>query len=113
MPTNEELVKRLKEKIAAGRAVIVVGAGVSVGATIDSAGKPNPVANTARAHYEEALTLYRRIQEPYSIGWTHQRLTLVASEPATHQEAAREAWRSIGREDLIANWLDNETPDTT
>ena len=58
----------------------------------------------ARELFDEALGLYARIQEPYSIGWAHVRLAGVArdeDERARHIAAAREAWLSIGREDLV------------
>ncbi len=58
----------------------------------------------ARAQYERALPLYQAIPEPYSIGWTLVRLARLDaadSERVRHWRAAREAWTSIGREDLI------------
>ena len=58
----------------------------------------------ARARYEQALTLYQAIPDPYSIGWTLIRLARLDpadSERARHWRAAREAWTSIGRDDLI------------
>ena len=63
----------------------------------------------ARELFNEALGLYARIQEPYSIGWAHKRLADVArdeDERARHIAAAREAWLSIGREDLVQRWFD-------
>jgi len=60
--------------------------------------------DTAQARYERALTLYQAIPEPYSIGWTLVRLARLDSadsERARHWEAARKAWASIGRDDLI------------
>jgi tetratricopeptide (TPR) repeat protein len=62
-------------------------------------------ASTARARYEEALALYQRIPEPCSIGRTHHRLATIAPDSAIrrrHVEAARTAWQSIDRNDLIA-----------
>ena len=58
----------------------------------------------ARGHYEEALLLYQRIEDRYSIGWTHRRLARLSSDQSrqAHVNAAREAWRSIKRDDLIA-----------
>jgi hypothetical protein len=59
--------------------------------------------------WNEALALYNRIPEPDSIGDTHLRLALRSATPAeaeTHREAARRAWASIGRADLIAKYLD-------
>jgi hypothetical protein len=44
------------------------------------------------------------MREPYSIGTTHERLANIArdeDERARHIAAAREAWLSIGREDLV------------
>jgi tetratricopeptide (TPR) repeat protein len=58
----------------------------------------------ARERYEAALGLYARIQEPYSIGRAHKALANVArheDERARHVAAAREAWLSIGRGDLV------------
>ncbi|WP_437728605.1 tetratricopeptide repeat protein [Sorangium sp. So ce861] len=62
-------------------------------------------AGAARARYEEALALYQRIPEPCSIGWAHHRLATIAPDSATrrrHVEAARSAWQSIDRTDLVA-----------
>lgn len=64
----------------------------------------------ARAKFDEALALYERIPEPYSIGQAHRCLARVASassECARHLDAARAAWKSVGRDDLIAE-LDAE-----
>ncbi|MDI1450514.1 tetratricopeptide repeat protein [Polyangium sp. 6x1] len=61
--------------------------------------------DTARARFEQALRLYQRIAEPFSIGWTHVRLADLAPTEALrqhHLEAARAAWSSIGRDDLVA-----------
>ena len=59
----------------------------------------------ARARYEQALPLYQAIADPYSTGWTNIRLARLDtpgnSERARHWRAAREAWASIGRNDLI------------
>ena len=58
----------------------------------------------ARAWYEQALPLYRAIPEPYSVGWTLVRLARITpadGERSHHWTAARQAWTSIGREDLI------------
>ncbi len=60
--------------------------------------------DSARARYEQALPLYQAIAEPYLIGWTLVRLARLDSadsERARHWEAARQAWTSIGRDDLI------------
>ncbi|HMC60238.1 MAG TPA: hypothetical protein VKJ01_13685, partial [Candidatus Solibacter sp.] len=64
----------------------------------------------ARSRYVEALSLYARIPEPFSIGQTHRRLARLAATPkdrAHHIQAAREAWLSVGRPDLIQE-LDTE-----
>ncbi|MDC0748597.1 tetratricopeptide repeat protein [Polyangium mundeleinium] len=61
--------------------------------------------DTARARFEQALRLYQRIAEPFSIGWTHAHLAALAPTEALrqhHLDAARAAWSSIGRDDLIA-----------
>jgi multidrug resistance efflux pump len=61
--------------------------------------------DTARAAYQQALALYERIPEPYSIGVCHRRLaTLASSDDQRHTEvsAARKAWVSIKRDDLVA-----------
>lgn len=67
--------------------------------------------DTARARFVAALDLYKRIQEPYSIGVTHVRLARLASEEAderrNHLHAAQEAWESINRPDLV-EWLRKE-----
>jgi tetratricopeptide (TPR) repeat protein len=58
--------------------------------------------------WRAALTLYERIPEPYSIGFAHLRLARHAAtqeEAAEHREAARRAWASIGRTDLIEKHL--------
>ena len=58
----------------------------------------------ARARYEQALTLYQAIPDPYFIGWILVRLARLDaadSERARHWRAARDAWTSIGRDDLI------------
>ncbi len=60
--------------------------------------------DAAQGAWEPALALYARIPEPYSIGWTHHRLARIATgaERASHIEAARQAWTSIDRPDLVA-----------
>jgi tetratricopeptide (TPR) repeat protein len=68
---------------------------------------------SARDRYEEALSLYERLHDPYSIGRTHRRLARLAvssEERCQEAEAARLAWASIGRGDLIAD-LGNEFSD--
>jgi len=54
--------------------------------------------------FDEALALYERIQEPHSIGLTHARLAQVVTGDvrARHLAAARSAWESINRPDLVA-----------
>ena len=62
----------------------------------------------AAACRREALALYARIPEPRSIGTVHLRLARGAATPteaAEHREAARKAWESIGRPDLIERFL--------
>jgi tetratricopeptide (TPR) repeat protein len=59
---------------------------------------------TARACFEEALGLYERIPDQYSVGNAHRSLGRLAGtkpDQARHMEAAREAWRSVQRHDLI------------
>ena len=59
-------------------------------------------------HWREALALFARILDPYSIGFSHWRLARRAAAPeeaAEHREAAREAWASIDRPDLIEKHL--------
>jgi tetratricopeptide (TPR) repeat protein len=61
-------------------------------------------SNRARDSWNEALRLYGRIPEPYSIGWAHVRLARIAKgqeEKVVHLEAARLAWESIKRPDLV------------
>ena len=58
----------------------------------------------ARARYEQALPLYKAVPNPYSIGWTLVRLARLDSadsERIRNWRAARQAWASIAREDLI------------
>jgi tetratricopeptide (TPR) repeat protein len=61
-------------------------------------------ADAACALYEQALALYERIPEPYSIGVTQVRLAEATegSVRAAHVAAARAAWTSIDRPDLVA-----------
>ena len=58
----------------------------------------------ARDRYQQALPLYRAIPEPYPVGWmlVHlARLDLSGDDRARYWAAARQAWASIGRDDLI------------
>ncbi len=66
----------------------------------------------ARDRFGAALRLYERIPEPYSIGFTHRRLAILAAGPerVQHLAAARAAWASIDRPDLIAQYLDPLEP---
>lgn len=70
----------------------------------------------ARTAYEQALRLYEHISEPYAIGWTHAKLSRIAHNPALarhHREAARAAWTSIGRADLLATLPPDDAPPVT
>ena len=63
-----------------------------------------PDRESARALYDQALSLYRAIPEPYSIGWGLIRLARLEDPGATrarHWNAARDAWLSVGRGDLV------------
>lgn len=67
----------------------------------------------AREAYEQALALYIGISDPHSIGMTHMRLARLEEGPSArcaHVSAAREAWASIKRDDLVAQ-LATEFPD--
>jgi tetratricopeptide (TPR) repeat protein len=61
----------------------------------------------ASVRWREALALYARIPEPYSIGLAHIRLARIATpaEADEHRQAARKAWASIDRPDLIEQYL--------
>ncbi len=64
----------------------------------------------ARSKHREALALYEQIGDRYSVGRAHRRLARLATDDASrtaHVTAAREAWRSIKRDDLVAE-LDAE-----
>lgn len=66
---------------------------------------------SADSQYRAALTLYERIATRYSIGAAHLRLARSAADDtsrAVHVAAARAAWRSIKRDDLVAEYLDAE-----
>jgi hypothetical protein len=64
--------------------------------------------DAARTHYDVALAMYERIPEPYSIGMTHRGLARIVAdnERRRHVDAAREAWQSIGRGDLVAELIE-------
>ena len=58
----------------------------------------------AGTRYEQALALYEAIPDPRSIGWTLvclARIATVDGERTRRWTAARHAWASIGRTDLI------------
>jgi tetratricopeptide (TPR) repeat protein len=58
----------------------------------------------ARAHFEEVLRLCERIPDPYSIGnahWSLARLAETRADRERHITAARDAYRSVQRDDLI------------
>ena len=62
----------------------------------------------AAARWREALALYERIPEPHSIGFAHMRLARSAATPdeaSERRQAARQAWASIDRPDLIEQFL--------
>jgi tetratricopeptide (TPR) repeat protein len=64
----------------------------------------------AESQYREALALYERIPEPFSIGHTRRRLARLTVHDGSHGghvAAARQAWCSIKRDDLVAE-LDAE-----
>jgi tetratricopeptide (TPR) repeat protein len=66
--------------------------------------------DVAEAKHREALALYERVPVPYSIGHAHRLLARLATDgvlQTMHIMAAREAWRSINRDDLVAE-LDAE-----
>jgi tetratricopeptide (TPR) repeat protein len=58
----------------------------------------------ARQLFEQSLALYMRIPDPSSIGQTHRRLARIAPNDEArrhHITAARQAWESIDRPDLV------------
>lgn len=63
--------------------------------------------DAARIGFAEALGLYEKIEEPYSIGHAHQQLAMIAKgkEREKHLAAARAAWTSIGRDDLVEQFI--------
>jgi tetratricopeptide (TPR) repeat protein len=60
--------------------------------------------DAAKEAWERALVLYDGIPNPRLIGETHRRLARISSSDRRqkHIEAARQAWKSIGRIDLIS-----------
>ena len=64
--------------------------------------------DAARLAWIEALDLYARIRQPYSIGGIHRRLATISegAGQADHIAAARAAWESIERSDLVARYLE-------
>jgi len=72
------------------------------------------VARRARTLWRQALDLYERIAQPYSIGVVHRELARIAPADeirAGHVAAARIAWTKVHRMDLLAA-LDEEFPDS-
>ena len=66
------------------------------------------ITASAQARWSAALALYTKMPDPYSIGLTYVRLASHAQTPAEaaeHREAARKAWASIDRLDLIEEHL--------
>ncbi len=65
----------------------------------------------AKLEFESALVLYIQIHRPYSIGWVHRLLARIdtGTDRARHVEAARQAWLSIKRDDLVKD-LNAEFP---
>jgi tetratricopeptide (TPR) repeat protein/predicted Ser/Thr protein kinase len=58
----------------------------------------------ARGHFETALALFQRVPGSFSSGWRHCvliRLSDTPEERGWHRSAAREAWLSIHRLDLV------------
>ncbi len=66
-------------------------------------------AKAAAPLWRDALALYGRIPEPYSMGATHRRLARATEgkDKAHHLAEARRLWLSIGRVDLVAEFLDS------
>jgi tetratricopeptide (TPR) repeat protein len=64
--------------------------------------------DSARTHYNTSLAMYERIPETNSIGEAHRRVARIAAddERRRHVEAAKEAWQSIGRGDLVAELIE-------
>jgi len=62
--------------------------------------------DAARVAYDQALSLFEHIAEPYSIGRVHDDLASVTegATQAGHRAAAKRAWLSIGRDDLVKKY---------
>jgi tetratricopeptide (TPR) repeat protein len=60
--------------------------------------------DVARDCYQMALALFEQISDPYGIGMAHFRLTKLSKEQerSRHLAAARAAWTSANRPDLVA-----------
>jgi tetratricopeptide (TPR) repeat protein len=69
----------------------------------DLAGEETNV-DEARQLFETALALFERIEDPFSIGWSHRRMARLTAgaERKRHLKAAGAAWTRIGRSDLVA-----------
>jgi hypothetical protein len=65
--------------------------------------------DTARQRYEEALPMYQKIHETYSIGMTCRqlaRLNGTVDGRANWVEKARDAWAGIDRKGLLDELVD-------
>lgn len=69
----------------------------------------------AKSAFREALVLYQKISNSHQIGGAHLRLARLAKPGSTerrqHVQAARQAWESIDRADLIEDILKKEFGD--
>lgn len=85
-------IRRMAQALAAGSGIVLVGLDQYL------------ARDAACGHYENALALYSRIPDPCSVGVAHLRLAKMApgdAERNDHLSAARAAWLSIGRLDLV------------